>query len=216
MSRARYTSTRASLDTLLVPLRVQVGVDRGGDARWAFAANASRESFGDDNPITTMYAWLLAPLSASPRHRVRAGYAISYQDAAHSRWQADPTRASGGTPGTVRGRYAPYYSPHDVRTHGALAEGAVALGTAWLLLNANVGVHATETAPVLQQHGAPVEPPVLTFYRRSFRPAEASIALALPAGHHSWLRLEARHQRTAYYRASDIALSMMRQFGTQR
>lgn len=203
----RYIATLASLDTLLMPVRMHARIDRSGAPRWAFAAAASRESFGDDNPVHTLYAWALLPLTASSRHRLRTGYAIGYQDAAQSRWQADPGRPADATsPNTVPGRYAPYYSPHDVLAHSVLLEGALQVRGAWLSANASYGVYATETAPAL--HTA--APGGLVFFERTFHPAEVSVAATLPASHTTWLRAELRHQRTAYYRTTGVSVAVTR------
>jgi hypothetical protein len=223
LERDRYTATLASLDTLLMATRYEAALDRGGHTGWAVVAAAARQQFGDGNPVHTVYAWSLAPLSASARHRVRFGYAVSWQDAAHSRWVPDDERrgrpaaapAPPTSPDTIPGRYAPYYSPHDVLAHGLLAEGVVAVGTAWLSANANIGVRATETAPVLQRSAPTPAAPALLFYERSFHPLQLVGAVVLPAGDATSLRIEARHDRTAYYRSSGATVVVTRQRGAR-
>lgn len=216
-SRDRYTATLASLDTLLMRQSHEAALDRSGAPRWAFAVVGRQERFGDGNPVSTGYAWLLAPVAASATGRARVGYSFAVQDAVESRWEPDPAparrrgnRFAGAD--TIGGRYAPYYTPHDVVVHSLLLEGVAALGRAWLTVNVSAGVHATETAPTLQRLAPVPAAPELLFFERSFRPAQVVASLAFPAGTSS-MRLQAEHERTAYYRATGARLTVTRAIG---
>lgn len=215
--RDRYTSTVASVDTLVVRRAAELSLDRSGAPGWAFQGTLRREGFGDGNTVRTAFAWILAPVSASARHRIRLGYAHARQDSDESRWEPDGVRRRGlGPPGSgdsIPGRYAPYHTPEELVVHGVLAEAVRAFGESWLTVNANVGVRATEMAPVLQRSlPVPAEPDLL-FHPRSFRPWQLSARLALRQGRAGSLVLELRHERTAYYEVTGAAVTLTRSLG---
>jgi hypothetical protein len=210
-ARERYTATAASIDTLLMAQTVELAVDRSGAPGWAGELLGRRVGFGDGNPVTTAYGWLLAPLSRSSTHALRAGYALGWQDSERSNW-VPATAGAGGPPlQQVTGRYAPYYTPHDVVTHSALLNAAVAVGSAWLLLDGAAGIHATETAPVLIRTAPlPQDPPALFFYERSFTPYRGGLSLIVPAGTQTSITAAAAYSRTAYYRMGSLRLALAR------
>jgi len=216
-ARDRYTATQASLDTLVLARTVEVAIDRAAAPGWAGEAVVRREAYGDGNPVSTAFAWLLAPLSRSARHSLRAGYAVVWQDAAESTWM--PDEAPGGPPHgphvtsseSVSGRYAPYYTPHDVITHSVLANAAVEHRGAWLVLDGAYGVYATEIAPVLQlATGGDV---ALAFAHRTFTPSRVRLALTLPLGSMASFRAEGEHQRSAYFRHTGVRITIARSLG---
>lgn len=215
--RDRYTSTVASVDTLVVRRAAELSLDRSGAPGWAFQGTVRREGFGDGNAVRTAFAWILAPVSASATHRIRLGYAHARQDSDESRWEPDGMRRRGlGPPGSgdsIPGRYAPYHTPEDLVVHGVLAEGVRSFGESWLTVNANVGVRATEMAPVLQRSLPVPAEPELSFYPRSFRPWQLSARLALPPGRAGSLVLEVRHERTVYYEVTGAAVTLTRAVG---
>jgi hypothetical protein len=210
-ARERYTATAASIDTLLMAQTVELAVDRSGAPGWAGELLGRRVGFGDDNPVTTAYVWVLAPLSRSGTHSLRVGYALGWQDSEQSNW-VPATAGAGGPPlQQVPGRYAPYYTPHDVMTHSALLNAAVAVGSAWLLLDGAAGIRATETAPVLKRTAAqPQAPAELSFHERSFTPYRGSLSLVMPAGAHTSITAAAAYGRTAYYRMGSLRLALAR------
>lgn len=208
-ARERYTSTLASLDTLLLSHSVEVVLDRSGAPGWAWEGGLRRTGFGDANPVTTAYAWFLAPLSRSATHALRAGYALGWQDAEHSTWQASGVAPTGSFPQQVPGRYAPYYSPHDVATHSLVLHGALAVGSAWLLADGSAGLRATEIAPLLVRD-APTAAPLLTFHERSFTPYRANLSLAAPTGEATWVTVAVGYERTTYYRRGTLRLAVAR------
>lgn len=207
--RERYTATVASLDTAVMAQRLEVALDRSAAPAWAGEAVARRETYGDDNAVSTAYLWVLAPVSRSAGHSVRIGYGAAWQDTPETRWRVDPSLPAGPT-GELGGRYAPYYTPHDVFTHSALANAAVAVGAGWLLVNGSVGVHATEMAPALFGTGIGGAPALLTFHDRSFTPWRADASLVAPVGANASVTVAVEFSRTAYYRAGGFRLSMSR------
>jgi hypothetical protein len=215
VERERYTNTVASLDSAVMRYAYEAAIDRGNATRWAFAIVGRQERYGDGNPVNTAYGWLLAPISASARHRLRAGYALAAQDAQQSRWVPDDARRGrgGNSADTIPGRYAPYYSPHDVVVHSALLEGVVALGSSWLTLKTGVGVHATETAPVYVRTLPAPAAVELMFYERTFHPSQSSAELFVPVSASSALRMEAWHDRTAFYNVTGVRVALTRQLG---
>lgn len=217
LTRDRYTATLASLDTVVLVHGVELAIDRAAAPGWAGELLVRRENHGDGNPVSTAFAWLLVPLSRGMHHSLRAGYAAGWQDAEQSNWVAEAARRGpprgplAPSPDTIPGRYAPYYTPHDVMTHSVLANAAVQLGSAWLILDGAYGVHATELAPMLQRDA--LGNVQLTFQQRTFAPARAKVTLAVPVGAMTSFTAEAEHQRTAYFRHTGVRIAVVRSLG---
>jgi hypothetical protein len=200
-----------------------LALDRSAVPGWAGEALLRRESYGDDNPVTTAYGWLLAPVVRAATHSLRLGYAAAWQDAPRSRWVLDRSGGPGQQDGQqAEGRYDPYYTPHDVTTHSALVNGALAVGGGWLIVDGSVGVRATETAAVLIRQsgntgrGSPVRTPPgqvpawQHFYQRSFTPYRAAASLVVPTDDRTSLTLAGELGRTAFYRIGSVRLSVAR------
>ena len=208
-ARERYTATLTSLDTTVVSRTMEVALDRSGAPGWAWEAVARRTGFGDGNPVGTAYAWGLVPLSRSATHSLRAGYALGWQDAERSTWQASGEAPTGAFPQQVPGRYAPYYAPHDVTTHSLLLNGAVEAGSGWVTVDGSVGARATETAPLLVRPSAS-SAPQLTFHERSFTPWRAQVSWVGAADDRTSVTLAAGYERTAFYRVGTFRLAVAR------
>jgi hypothetical protein len=211
--RERYTATLTSLDTMVLATTLELALDRSDAPGWAGEAVLRRASYGDGNPVSTAYAWVLAPLSRSAGHAVRLGYAGAWQDTPESRWRPDKTIVPGGpdaAPRMVSGRYAPYYTPHDLVAHSAVANAALAVGPAWLIADGSVGMHATETAPVLFTSGPPLHALELHFFERRFTPWRGALRLVTPVDGHTTLTSTAELSRTAFYRAGTLSVVVAR------
>lgn len=211
LDRDRSTATLSSLDTLVLRRGWELALDRSGAPDWAFALTWRRDDHGDDNPVTSVSAWFLAPLARSSRHSIRAGYAFGWHDAAESRWVMRPPAAAPPGGGLVEGGYDPYYTPHDQRVHSVAADAAVAVGSGWLMLNGAVAVVARELAP---EYRAPTGGggAVLLFTEREFRPWRMAATLAVPTSPVTWLRLTADHQRTAHWQTTRAAVTLTHSF----
>lgn len=213
LTRDRYTATSASLDTLVLVHGVELALDRAAAPGWAGELVARREWFDDGNPVSTAFGWLLAPLSRGTGHAVRAGYGVGWQDSDASNWVAvetsrgGPGPAVGAQPAEVPGRYDPYYTPHDVVTHTALANVALALGDGWLVLDGAYG-YGTEIAPTLRSNAAGTV--VLQFSERSFTPYRATARWNMPLGDLTSLELRSEHSRTPFYRLTTVRVSLAR------
>jgi len=213
LSRSRYTATLASLETRVLVQTVEARIDRAGAPGWAGELVARRESYGDGNPVITTYGWVLAPLSRSERHSVRAGYSLARQDAAQSNWVPDERRREGvglpaASPEAIPGHYDPYYTPHDVLVHSLLGAAALAVGGGWIVINGGYSVHATEVAPVLQRP-APQQVDLL-FHDRTFSSYRASADLTLPMGVRTSATLGLVLNRTAYFRETGARFAIVR------
>jgi hypothetical protein len=211
-ARDRYLWTAASVDTLVLVRSYELAVDRAAAPGWAGELAARREDFGDANPVSTIYGWLLAPLSRSERQSMRVGYALGWQNAEYSNWvpagQLPPAQPFAGR--QLPGRYAPYYTPKQVLTHSAVAAVSRAVGASWLSMDGAVGVHATEQVPTLREDGAAAPALQVDFHQRRFTPFRAAIGWTRPLDDATSLTLGASYSRTAYYGLGSARLTITR------
>jgi hypothetical protein len=205
--RGPYEWTLASLETLLMSSTMEAALDAGAGPRWAGAALWRRSGFDDENVVTAASAWLLAPVTRG----LRVGYAVSWQDARHSRWT--PTSAGGSgeafLDAPLPGRYQPYYTPADVLVQTLMVEGSRSVGRARLRAQVGYGFSAREEAPAFWQDTAsPLLPALLTWHRRSFSPWSARASLAHPIGAKTALELGGEYNEGAYYRLGTLTTEL--------
>lgn len=219
-ARAPYLHTVASLRTPVMTTTVGGELAWQGWRGWLGEAAVQRERYPDRNAVTTAYAWLLAPVVQAERAALQLGYGVSAQDARESRFVLADS-AQPFPPGhprfSVDGRYAPYWTPSELRAHALLASLTLRPRAALALhAGASVGVRAHELAPSFAvAASAPPGAPVaeLHFARRDFRPRElrATVDAALtPAVR---LALHGEHRRTAFYAATTVGMAFTWRLG---
>jgi tetratricopeptide (TPR) repeat protein len=188
--RERYDWTLASLETPLVTNSATGRLSWEAAGGWLAEASATIRRFPDDNQVTSVHGWALAPLVRRQGLELSAGYSVSYADAEESRWVP-------ASPDLVQeGRYAPYHTPHDQRIHSALAAFRLPLGaSASVRASAAYGFHAREQAPdgVLGDRWT---------YERGFNPWNAGASLGLQLRPGLAAEISGEHSRTAHYQVN--------------
>ena len=211
--RGPYIHTAASLARTVMTATVDGTLRWRAANGWMADATARRESFDDDNAITTGYVWILAPMLRRPRGEMHIGYSFSAQAAEKSRFvpRADDLNfPPGQPPPTVRGVYDPYYTPRDLRVHSALASVAARPSSRWSMsANANLGVRTRDDAPVLVVVTRPPNADVVrTYYPREFTPWNVRAALETAATEAVRLAITAERGNGAYYAFTTVELRM--------
>jgi tetratricopeptide (TPR) repeat protein len=181
--RAPYLHTTASLETEVGVDTISGGADLHHPRGWLGSVAVERHRYPDGNVVHASFAWLLAPLIQSARLDLQAGYAISYENAAESRFVlANPGQPIEPTDPLFdySGRYDPYYTPVDLLKH-SLATSVRGRLAPHLQLRAggSYALRASDEAPVL--YADETGTIQTTFYRRESHPFEARAAIELPA-----------------------------------
>jgi hypothetical protein len=179
--RWRYLWTVNSLNADLMVDTVEASFGRPAAPDWAGEVGARRDSFPDDNEITSAWAWVLAPVVHRPRGSLRLGYAWQQQDAEETRF-------------TAAGVYDPYYTPEQVVAHSAVVAVALTPEPRWsFYLDGAYAFHARQQAPRRDPlAGIVFEERELTPWRARLRAqGELSPRLAIQLG--------AEHERAAFF-----------------
>lgn len=186
----RHTAT--SLDTLLLAETLAAGLSRSDPTGWSGEIGGSVDRYPGGNAVRAYYAWILAPLVSGNGDALRLGYGFSYHDADETTFTPVGPGAPGA--GSSGGRYAPYYTPEEVRIHNAVAAARLSLADGVTLsADGSVGLHATERAPTARSGG-------VAFVEREFRPwrlrgrLSAELSPALDA------RATASYREDAFFR----------------
>ena len=189
VERDLYTHTIASLtERVMVTVpHVEATLDRAG---WLGEAGGRLDVYPDDNQMTTLYLWLLAPLLRSSNTLLQAGYAGSWQDAERSRFAAG-------------GQYRPYFTPEQEQQHGVAASLVIwSAAGARLQVNGSYGVHARRDVPSVLAGPGPRDP--ISFTTQSFHPYDVRLAGTLPVANRWTIGAAAQRMRTAFYRSTTI------------
>jgi hypothetical protein len=193
-----------SLATAVMVESVEGAFTFGAHDGWLGEAVVRREGYGDDNVVSTAYAWLLAPLIRGQSGAFHVGYSFAAQSADENRFvpRGDVSLPPGQLPATVPGEYNPYYTPNTLRSHSALVSTSVHPGSRWTFDgDARYALSASDLAPVLVPVAAPPNIVVQRrFYDRSFTPWNARARLGVAASESVRLGFVAEHGQSAYYR----------------
>lgn len=219
LDRAGYFYTEASLSRAVMTNTAGAYLTLNSSRGWLGEISAQIQQYPDDNSTTTAYAWLLAPVIKSAHSMVHLGYSGAFQNARELRFGLEkPTQAVGpANPNyNFAGRYSPYYTPKDLKTHSVIAALMFGQGgTALLRLNGGYAVNGSENAP----HFVPVSllsPPRtearLTMVSRDIHPWNARGSVDLNATRNSALTLGAETARTAFYSSVGAFASWMLKF----
>jgi len=149
-----YLYTLASVDTNLVFRQLAGSVEwREPHGFWA-KTGIQADVFDDDNQVTTLWAWALSPPAKWGGLSLRVGYAYSWADARASRFVSEKTIPELLNPWMpdvpIRGVFAPYFTPHHMTTHAAIATFDWRLSRhISLIANGKYGFAATADNPYL-------------------------------------------------------------------
>ena len=154
---------------------------------------------------------------------LQVGYGLSAQDADESRFElVEPPPVGPGLPiEGVRtdGRYAPYWTPANVRAHSLLAAAELRTGErVTLRAGGSYGVQAREEAPywMVASMGPPGLPESIVmerrFAERSFHPLELRASLDAAFARDVRLVVRAEHQRAAFWRGTTVGAGVTWRF----
>ena len=202
--RAPYLSTAASLATSVMTHTLDATLRLRAASGWVGDATARRETFDDDNAVTTGYVWLFAPVVRGAGGQLQVGYSFAAQSATYSRFvPRDDALTVPPRPGpaAVPGIYDPYYTPRNLRVHSGLLSATVRPTPRWSIAgNGSGGVHARADAPVLAVVSRPPNVDIVRDYvAREFTPWNVRGALEGSVTDAVRLALTAEHGKGPYY-----------------
>jgi len=217
-NRALSLHTEASLREPVVPhtARALLTLDQDG---WLGEIGAAQESYPDQNLKRQLFFWLTAPLLQLPSAQLGLGYAGSAQDSRQSRFTPVKKTPGGGVgPPVWEGRYAPYYTPLEWRTHSVTGYGWLdLLPGLQVSLNGRWTALGRELRPVLLSIGAPGgspaegDRPQVAFAPADIHPWEVRLGLRLGLSSRTALHAEGRHLSHPWYDATAFHLSLRHQ-----
>jgi len=215
--REPYLETIASLTTPVMTESYSGFIAWRPPAGWNGQAGYLWQRYPDDNnAIRTAYIWLLAPLIQSRVYSVKVGYAFGYEDAEESRYipkDLDNPILGDDDNYSYEGEYYPYYTPHNVLIHSAVAAISIEpVKNLFLGLKGSYGFYATEDAPYLY----PGDPGTFVrgYYERSFHPWKAEGNLRINLIQDLSLIARYEHSDKPYFRTNYASLSIVLRFPT--
>lgn len=205
VERAPYFHTVTSIgqSILTTTAGAAVTLDRPG---WLGEAAVRREVYPDENRKQVAFAWLMRTLVETDVVKLDAGYAYSFEDSDESRFF--PVLSSAPRPGRPpgwTGRYLPYYTPLNYRTHSATA-------TVTLRPHERVTLGGGGTFTFLGHEDAPyvysVGPaPATGVYRHEIQPWEVRASLTVDLSRSASASIRVSHLSKTWYEATNVGLS---------
>lgn len=190
--RAAYLWTVASIDSPVMTDAARGVIGWQDPSGWIGESGYAVTRFEDMNRVRSAHAWLLAPIVRSDAVTLHGGYAFAWEDALESRFD----------PGGVEPRYAPYYTPEQVRVHSLAGALAVKAGGIRVHAGGAYGFHALEHAPTRSASSAV---PIVEWADRRYTPWNARGEIAVPFAEGASVRLGGEHARTAFYRVTTVS-----------
>jgi tetratricopeptide (TPR) repeat protein len=211
--RTPYLYTESSLDVPVVARPTTALLHLENSLGWLGEAAYQHQGFPDDNAITTLYAWQLAPLLHRNAAEFQGGYSFVAENADESRFVLDrPVQPF--PPDDPRfdfsGHYAPYYTPSHVITHSVIVAATLRpYRTTTVRMGGGYALHASEDAPAFAVSSGHVE---MTMISRDFSPwnVRASVESALTGK--MTLTASGELGRTAFYEWWTTGLQVTHRF----
>lgn len=217
--RAPYLNTSSSLVTPVMVKSVTAVAGLDHPRGWLGQAAVQLERYADSNSQRNAYIWLLAPIARSGRTELNLGYSLSFQDTDTTRFvlavpvqripPADPAYRTDG-------RYVPYYTPENIRSHSVVASAALRpSASASIRLNGAYGVRARQDLPVFRPVAGAVPGGSgirLEFGRHSFSPWNARLTFENGLSRDFSILTHADHMKTAFYSASTVGFRLNYRF----
>ena len=116
-----YQYTLASIRRPFVYTLSDLGLDFNRKNRWLGRAAYQHQNFADTNSVSTVYAWLLAPVFIKKNVSIKAGYGYSNSDAKENNFRPKQINGTPTLGDRIEGIYDPYFTPFDQTTHSLLA-----------------------------------------------------------------------------------------------
>lgn len=195
-ARAPYLSTLSSLRTPVMSETGAVYVAVENFKGWLAESAAGVERFPDDNSVTTLYAWVLAPLVRASQVDAKAGYAFASQDSRETRFDFSSAI------------YDPYYTPDRFVAHSAVA--SLALRPSPRTTVTVRGSYAFKSREYAPQIG--VISLANSFVRRDINPWDAHFSISSALSPAVTLSANLDRMRTPFYTATTAGIRLSWKF----
>ncbi|MGK2962147.1 MAG: tetratricopeptide repeat protein [Gemmatimonadaceae bacterium] len=196
--RAPYLWTVASIEQ---PVMTETGTVAAALDRpdgWLGEAAVRVEQFPDHNRVTSVYAWLLAPVLRTQQARASIGYSAASQDSKETRFN---------------GRYDPYYTPENIVSHSALVSlSLVPTPRSTVTARGAWGFHATERAPRIDLSEVWPGATDLVLVHRKFTPWDAHLTFSGAVSDAVTLSASVDRMQTAFYAATTGSVRLSYRF----
>lgn len=191
-ARAPYLHTLSSLRTPVMSETGAAYVAVENFRGWLAESAAQVERFPGDNSVTTLYAWVLAPLVRANEAEAKAGYAFTSQDSRETRF------------GFASGIYDPYYTPERFVAHSAVASLAVKPSPrTTVTVRGSYAFKAREYAPQIGAISL-----ANSFVRREISPWDAHLSIASRLSSAMTLSANLDRTRTPFYTATTAGVRL--------
>ncbi len=202
-------ATHPSVDT------VRLEWKRESDDGWSAAVQAASLRYFDGNRGVSAWAWGLVPLFHRETLRIRAGLAVSSMDTDQSRFRiaaAASIRNGEFFDYTYRGEYSPYWTPQNLREARVVLVAARKLGRVGIELHADAGLARDEGVAFGPSSGAAPLPssPFRIPFDRQFHPFRTELTATIPLRQGLTLQTGLEIGQTAFYRARNFHVSLVR------
>ena len=217
--RGPYLYSLASLTTAVMIRTFNFSADWNAPEGWMGRALVQRELYPDANAVSTIYAWVLAPLVHQQRADIQLGVSAAAQDADETRFTlARPTQPypPGDSRFSTAGIYAPYYTPSSLSYQSVI--GALALHPSRNVTFRGGGgyaIRASDSSPSFIV--APAKGNTPATVQRFFQPREfslwnarASVEAALNA--QVWFVVGGEYYRTPFYSSTTAEAAIIYRF----
>lgn len=200
VERRPYFETISSFDVPVSLTSLKFTFDRPESATWIAQASVQSHRYFDGNTGTTIYGWVLFPLSHGKQSTFNLGYGFSLEDTRESRFVADS--------GQSTGQYHPYYTPINILSHNLLAFLSVPFSASLRVkINGSYGLVGSEedTRSVSQTIPGPFRP-AQEGSKRTFHPWQLRMSMDVHPLESFRFTVEANRQVLAYYQISQLRL----------
>lgn len=214
--RKPYFNTVTSIDTVVVTRRFFASLNLNNDGGVSGKIGFEKNSFEDENDVSTAYGYLLSPPIKLGKVNILLGYSYAYHDAREDRFRPAESLpeiiASQGKGNSIAGYYDPYFTPLQQSIHSAVFSFLIHAGPAVKLgMNVSPAFMASTWNPYfyLESKGVGKYTLVKDYSKISFHPVEGSAYLEWKTGKKFMMRAEYAYRHTFFYESHFVALNLV-------
>jgi hypothetical protein len=159
---------------------------------WSASTSLSSLSYFDGNGGVDASAWVLAPVVKNRRASFDVGLSAAYRNTDETRFGLQNGKAA----------YDPYWTPRHLMEARAVLAAALTLRGSALRLHADLGAARDRALDLTND----------TEFDRDFRPWRIAASLSRPLSSSVAVDVTLQRERSAYYEANELQLSLSRRF----
>jgi len=221
--RLPYLYTKSSLSIPTIQNNINAALVLDATKSWNGKIIYKRNQFNDNNTVTTIGAWIIAPPIKFSKLEFTLGYGFNYSNAKENRFTTDQPSAeviaNYYAYENIAGYYNPYFTPNSFMSNAVIASAIYhATKTIDVGVSCSYGFYSTTQNPYfyLNYDATHTLYVAKDYEKESFSPVDLKVYSQLQLSKKMNLRLEYNYNKTIFYSVNYVGLGLQMSFYNEK